>query len=53
MEIYPAIHSTYESFRNTAMEGLNGSEQTELLRLTDIVYRNVVRLIEKNGVAEE
>ncbi len=53
MEIYPAIHNSYEIFRNTAMEGLNESEQTELLRLTEIVYRNAVRLIEKTEVAEE
>ncbi len=53
MEIYPSIHNAYEAFREAAMEGLSESEQKELLRLTEIVYRNAVKLTEKMGVAEE
>lgn len=53
MEIYPAIHSAYEAFRDAAMEGLSETEQEELLRLTEIVYRNAKELTEKMGVTGE
>ncbi len=53
MEIYPTIHSAYEAFREGAMEGLSDSEQAELLRLTEIVYRNAVELTEKMGAVRE
>ena len=52
LEIFPTIHSAYETFRDAAMEGLSESEQAELLRLTEIFYRNAVELIEKKGAEE-
>ncbi len=53
MEIYPAIHSAYEAFRDAAMQGLSETEQEELLRLTEIVYRNAVELTKKTEAAGE
>lgn len=53
MDIYPAIHGAYEIFQAASMRGLSEAEQAELLRLTEIVYRNAVELTEKMGVAEE
>ena len=53
LEIYPVIHGAYESFRDAVMEGLVEAELAELVRLTEIVYRNAVKLTEGMEVAEE
>lgn len=52
-DVYPEIHGAYELFREAIMQGMSEEEQTQLLRLTEIVCRNAVELVEKAGAAEE
>lgn len=48
--IYPRIHGSYETFTSTILTGLSQEDQQELTRLSEILYRNAVSLI--NGQEE-
>lgn len=45
--LYPQIHGAYESFEEGLLEGLSEQELAELVRLTDILRRNAIRLAQE------
>ena len=44
MSIHPAMHEVYENFRKGIMEGLTEEEQQEIIRLSEKMYENAIRL---------
>ena len=46
ISVYPRIHKTFEDFTEGILTGLSEEEQAELERLTEILRRNAMRLVE-------
>lgn len=46
LKLYPQIHGAYETFTEKIQEGLSPEDRAELLRLTEILGQNAMRLIQ-------